>query len=165
MHPEQLAVLFELRITYCNKFPECVGMIHLSGVTQFVNKHIIDQFVWELHESDVQTDRATTAATAPSSASMRKPNLLVAIAQLVGQIREAAWQVILGLYTKRRLDCLAYQRCDFWRIEGFIGREAYDNLLAVTIDVKVCAWSNNKGVAFADLHTIAQGLLRLLVFE
>lgn len=60
-------------ITLGHERPKLGRMIHLLGVRQLVDQHVINQLKRKLHESDVETYGTRSAAASPATACMRKP--------------------------------------------------------------------------------------------
>ena len=71
----------------------------MVGVAEFVYEHVINEVVWQLHESDVETNGAGTAAATPSTAGVAKANALVMKTVFGGELRKSIGQHLLGLAT------------------------------------------------------------------
>ena len=47
-------------------------VVELAGVAKLVDKYVIDEFIRQFHQRDIQANCALTAATAPPAAGMAK---------------------------------------------------------------------------------------------
>lgn len=57
----------------------------MSRVAKLVYEYVIDEFIREFHQGDIETDCACTTATSPSSACVTEANSLVAKPMLSGE--------------------------------------------------------------------------------
>lgn len=69
----------------------------MARVAKFVDDNVIDKIEWQLHEPDVETDRAGAAATPPPCAGITEPKARIQKAVLHGECAEFAAKIRFGL--------------------------------------------------------------------
>ena len=82
----------------CDLSPKRVRVIHLAGVSQLMDQHIIKQLKRQVHQRDVQANRAARRAAAPTAGGVRQLDGLIGKAMFLGQELQPPWQVTLGFF-------------------------------------------------------------------
>lgn len=95
-----------------NKPPKLWRVIHLLGVAKLVYEDIVNKFVGELHERDIETDSPVAAATTPATTGMRKAHGIVTTIELIGKMSESFRQIALGFDTQGCSHGVAYHTFD-----------------------------------------------------
>src|SRR5579872_1359036 len=95
-------------------------MIHLYGVTELVNKNIVDNLKRKLHERDIKTDSSITTTTSPSAAGMRKSHLFVDESILLGEKCKTFCKVAFSLSSECIYDRISYDTNNGWILQCLI---------------------------------------------
>ena len=82
----------------CNLSPKRVGVIHLAGVSQLVNQYIIKQLKRQVHQRDIQANRAARRAATPAARGVRQLDGLIGKTVFLSQESQPPRQVALGFF-------------------------------------------------------------------
>jgi hypothetical protein len=156
-----------MRIALLDGFPELARVVHVDGMTELVNEHIVDQLERQLHERDVEADSTAAATASPAAAGVREADLVVTVAALFGKIRQPLWQVAFGLYAQRLDHYVADTAGGGGIVRSGTFGERSDDLLAVARHAGFRSGNrpNDKRVAFADLHAVFERSVAVLFGE
>ena len=146
-----------MRVVEFDRRPEVLRVIHMHGVCQLVDNHVVNEFVRQPHEGDIEANRAGRATTSPPAASVRKAHSAIVIACLVSHKGESSWEIAFRLDAQCLDDNIS--NIALYRRLGNIRRgwQRDNNLLAVHGDMGIPGsnGSYDDRVTFAHTHAVA----------